>query len=144
MAHGQLGPDPAGTVPEAAAWQLLDAAGGRTDQAITLVGTVRTASHVRDGVLDVLVQDGPPTRAAFSEAADEPNSAFKDPAEYDFAFGYLTDTQFHSEKSRNVYASMNRWLVANQEARKIEYSFHTGDVIQNWLKGTHDEARAWD
>ncbi len=123
-------------------WDLVDAGGGLADQDITLIGEVDDGVHVRGRRVEILVQDGPATREAFSDGDEEPNLAFKDPAEYDFSFGYVTDTQFLSEGYRPSFVDINRWLVTNQDARNIEYTFHTGDLIQRWMNGTHGEARA--
>ncbi|NDL55853.1 lamin tail domain-containing protein [Phytoactinopolyspora mesophila] len=123
-------------------WDLLAADGGVVGGEITLVGAADRADHVRGRRVDVLVMDGPAVREAFSDDDAEPNLAFKDPDEYDFAFGYMTDTQFLSEGYRSPFAEMNRWIVTNQDARNIAYTFHTGDIIQRWMNGTHSEARA--
>jgi 3',5'-cyclic AMP phosphodiesterase CpdA len=125
-------------------WELLDAGGGVVGGEITLIGTIDADSMVRGRTIDLLVQDGPATREAFSDEASEPNHAFKDPDEYDLAFGFVADTQFLAESFRYSYAEINRWLVTNQDARKIAYSFHVGDVIQTWINGTDSEARARD
>ncbi|MEU6646865.1 metallophosphoesterase [Saccharomonospora sp. NPDC046836] len=125
-------------------WDLLAAGRGIGGEQITLIGKVDKGVHTRGRTIDILVQDGPATRGAFHDDAAEPNRAFKDPAEYDFSFGYMTDTQFLNEGYRSQFAEMNRWIVKNQEARKIAYTFHTGDLIENWLNGTHGEARARD
>jgi 3',5'-cyclic AMP phosphodiesterase CpdA len=126
-------------------WDLLDADGGLTGGQITLTGAIDVAAYVRGGRnLDILVMDGPETQTAFSDDASEPNLAFKDPAEYDFSFGYITDTQFLSEGYRDAYAEMTRWLATNADARGIEYAAHTGDLIQNWLNGTNSSERAVD
>ena len=123
------------------AWQLVDAASGRDGGDISLLGTVDVDTAVRGRRVDVLVQDGPATEPAFSSTDDEPNQGFKDTGEYDFAFGHLSDTQYLSEGYRDVYAEMSRWLVTRQDARKIAYTFHTGDLIQQWF-GDHLESRA--
>ena len=123
-------------------WQLLDAAGGMTGGAITLTGTLNPSLHLEGTVVNVLVQDGPATKPAFSDDHSEANYEFKDPAEYDFSFGFMTDTQFLSEAYHSVYADMNQWVAQNQDARKIEYTFHTGDIIERWMNGTHSRVRA--
>lgn len=126
-------------------WDLLDAGGGLHGGTITLTGRIDTAAHVRGGRrLDVLVMDGPETDPGIGDDAAEPDLAFKDPAEYDFAFGYVTDTQFLSEGYRDAYAEMSRWIVTNADARRIAYTAHTGDLIQNWLNGTASAERARD
>ncbi|WP_112133268.1 lamin tail domain-containing protein [Glycomyces dulcitolivorans] len=126
-------------------WDLLDADGGLTGGQITLTAAIDVPTYVRGGRnLDILVVDGPETETAFSDDAAEPNLAFKDPAEYDLAFGYVTDTQFLSEGYRDAYAEMTRWIATNDEARSIEYTAHTGDLIQNWLNGNTSTERAVD
>lgn len=119
------------------AWQLLDAGTG----SVTLTGTVDAATAVRGRRVSVLVQDGPATRPAFTGAADR---SFEDPADYDFAIGVLPDPQQLTEQFRDVHADQVSWLVRNAEARKIEYTAHVGDIVQNWMWGTHLERRARD
>ncbi|THV32902.1 lamin tail domain-containing protein [Glycomyces buryatensis] len=125
-------------------WDLLAADGGTVGGQITLTGTIDVADHTRGRIVDILIQDGPGSGEAFSDEAAEPNLAFKDPAEYDLSFGFVTDTQYLTEGYRDAYAEMNRWMVTNADAREIDYVSHTGDVIQNWLNGTHSSARATD
>ncbi|HEY8456039.1 MAG TPA: metallophosphoesterase, partial [Actinopolymorphaceae bacterium] len=43
---------------------------------------------------------------------------------------------------RDVYASMNAWLVRNQDARRIAYTFHTGDIVEKWTRQVDVEGRA--
>jgi hypothetical protein len=126
------------------AWQLLDARDGGHDGDITLIGSIDVDLMVRNRTINVLVQDGPATDTVFTDDHDEPNHAFKDPAEYDLAFGYVADTQFLAESFRYSYADINAWLVANQAARKIAYTFHVGDLIQTWINGPDSERQARD
>lgn len=125
-------------------WELIAAGGGITGGQITLTGEVDTRDHARGRKVDLLVQDGPGLGDAFSDQTAEPNQEFKDPDEYDLSFGFVTDTQHLTEGYRGSYAELSRWLVANDAARDIEYTVHTGDVIQNWLNGTHSSERAGD
>lgn len=123
------------------AWELLDVGGGLHGGEITLIGRAPVDSTVRGRRVDVLVQDGPGTRAPFSDEESEPNLAFKDTDEYDFSFGFMSDTQWIAEGFRRVFAEMNRWLVTNQDARRIAYSFHTGDLIEKWTRQVDVESR---
>nr|WP_246211395.1 lamin tail domain-containing protein [Phytoactinopolyspora alkaliphila] len=125
------------------AWRLVDAAAATDGGEITLTGTVGR-SAIRGRSVDVLVQDGPRTRPSFSDEGVEPNQEFKDPDEYDFALGYVADTQHLSEGFRSTFTAMNTWLVTNQDARKIPYTVHVGDIVQSWMWGTHLEPRARD
>ncbi|MFC4337849.1 lamin tail domain-containing protein [Salininema proteolyticum] len=125
-------------------WDPLTHGGGVTGGAITLTGEASASDHVRGRTADILVIDGPAVGAAFSDDGAEPNRSFKDPAEYDVAFGHVSDTQFLSEGYRSTYTDMVKWLAANDEGRGIAYTSHTGDVVENWLNGTHSERRAVD
>ena len=125
------------------AWTLLDAAGGRVDEGITLLGRAEVAATVRDGQLDVLVQDGPRTGPAFQDS-DAGLDTFADPSTYDGAMVHLTDTQFLAESHRDVFADMIQWILQFEVSRRIDYSIHTGDIIETWLNGTHLEAVARD
>lgn len=126
-------------------WDLLDAGGGLAGGPITLTGRIDLDAHTGGGrEFDVLVMDGPETAPGFSDDAAEPDLAFKDPAEYDVAFGYVTDTQFLTEGYRDAYAEMSRWIAANADARRIAYTVHTGDLVENWLNGNHSFERAKD
>ncbi|MTV24515.1 hypothetical protein FTX61_03660 [Nitriliruptoraceae bacterium ZYF776] len=127
----------------AATWVLLDAAGGRVDEDVTLLGHAEVAATVRDGSLDVLVIDGPGTGAALRGSHDG-FETFGDPSSYDGAMVHLTDTQFLAESHRDVYADMVQWILQYEDARRIDYSVHTGDIIETWLNGTHLEAVARD
>ncbi|NED98199.1 hypothetical protein G1H11_23135 [Phytoactinopolyspora alkaliphila] len=125
-------------------WELLDAAAGRDGGDITLTGTVDASSAARGRVINVLVQDGPATRPAFGDDGAEPDHAFADPGEYDFALGMLPDPQELTQHYRDVHADKIQWLVQNQDARKIAYTAHVGDIVQNWMWGTHMEGRGRD
>ncbi|TDE16033.1 lamin tail domain-containing protein [Jiangella asiatica] len=123
------------------AWDLLDADAGRDGGELTLTGAVDADTGVRGRRVSVLVQDGPATRATFTGAAD---GSFEDPGDYDFAIGMLPDPQQLTEQFRDVHADQVSWLVRNAAARKIEYTAHVGDIVQNWMWGTHLESRARD
>lgn len=123
------------------AWELLDAGGAADGEDITLVASADVASVVRDQRVDMLVQDGPATRERFPDAENEPNLEFKNPSDYDFSFGFVSDTQWISEGFRDVYAAMNQWLVTNADARDIAYTFHTGDVIEKWARQVDVDGR---
>ncbi|MCP2329805.1 lamin tail domain-containing protein [Actinoalloteichus caeruleus] len=122
-------------------WTLLDAGAGVDGEEIGLLGRVDVSSMVRGRTVNLLVQDGPRTGESFG-GSEEPNQEFANPHEYDFSVAHVTDTQFLAEDFREAYTAINSWLVANQEARKIDYSFHTGDIIETWIRGVDREERA--
>jgi len=124
------------------AWDLVSAQHGEEGEELTLVGTVDVADGVADGTLDMLVQHGPRTQDVFTDAGSEPNEQFKTPGEYDFAIGHVTDSQYLLEQHPESFTEINSWLAANHEARDIAFVMHTGDLIQNWLRGNQEDDRA--
>ena len=67
---------------------------------------------------------------------------FKTPGEYDFSIAHVTDSQYLTEQNPTSYTQMIAWLTANKDARDIIAAVHTGDVIQNWLRGNQEPDRA--
>jgi hypothetical protein len=122
------------------AWELAAAQHGEDGEKLTLIGTVNVADTVAEGTLNMLVQHGPRTQEAFSDA-EEPNQQLKTPGEYDFAIGHITDSQYLLEQNPESFTEMNSWFAANHEARDIAFVMHTGDLIQNWLRGDQEDDR---
>ncbi|GAA1825580.1 lamin tail domain-containing protein [Nesterenkonia flava] len=120
------------------AWELRDARAAENGAEITLIAPV-DAQDVQDGIVNVLVQDGPRTGEGLDHAD---NLAFQTPGTYDFSVGHLTDTQYTAEQNPWVYTAMNAWFVANMEARDIAFQMHTGDIIENALRGNQLPDRA--
>lgn len=123
--------------PDAGAWRSLDEAaaseeGGTHD--VVLTGALR-ADERPGGVAEVLVQVVPERPAA-------DRTGFADPADYDLAVSHITDTQYLSESYPEVYAEQLAWVRASEEARKISFVAHTGDLIQNWIDPDQPDARA--
>ncbi|AKE38559.1 Concanavalin A-like lectin/glucanases superfamily [Corynebacterium camporealensis] len=70
--------------------------------------------------------------------------------DYDFAIAHHTDTQYLSEgaveqeteeeraKWKEGYTAATQWVADNADERKIVYSAHTGDIIENWISETND------
>jgi len=123
-------------------WQRVDTAAGENGGDVTLVGTGAVADFYRDGTVDVLVQDGKRVADPFSDSEGETNQMFKTPGEYDLAIAHVTDSQYLTEQNPTSYTQMIAWLAANKDARDIIASVHTGDVIQNWLRGNQEPDRA--
>lgn len=114
------------------AWRLLASGAG------TLSGEL-AEGEVRDGRVELLVQDGPrPTPTV----ALERDGGLEDPAHYDLAIAHITDTQYLSESYPEVYAQLASWLVDNAAERKIAFAAHTGDLVQNWVDPDQNETRA--
>lgn len=123
-------------------WQLADAAYGEHGEELTMIGTGKVADVYRDGKVDVLVQDGRRTLEQFSDSAQEENQQFKTPGEYDFTVIHMTDSQYLTEQNPTSYIDMVAWMAANWGARDVMAAVHTGDVIQNWLRGDQEPDRA--
>ncbi len=123
------------------AWELAAAQHGEDGEELTLVGSVDVADTVADGTLNMLVQHGPRTQEPFSDA-NEPNQRLKTPGEYDFSIGHITDSQYLLEQHPESFTRLNSWFAANHEARDIAFVMHTGDLIQNWLRGDQEDDRA--
>ena len=88
------------------------------------------------------MQDGKRVADPFSDSDGETNQMFKTPGEYDLAIAHVTDSQYLTEQNPTSYTQMIAWLAANKDARDIIASVHTGDVIQNWLRGNQEPDRA--
>ncbi|WJH35205.1 lamin tail domain-containing protein [Paenibacillus sp. CC-CFT747] len=101
-------------------WQ--GAASGVGEQDFTLKANVSVADMVKDGKIDVLVQDLVPS-----------------PDEYDFAFAWMSDTQYYSESWPETYKTMTQWIADNHVEKKIDYVVHTGDIVDNY-----DVPEQWD
>nr|WP_295974432.1 metallophosphoesterase [uncultured Bacillus sp.] len=93
-------------------WIMLDyKIAGKED--FTLTKPVATEEFVQDSKVNVLVQDEIPAS----------------PEKYDYAFVWMSDTQYYSESYPYIYDRMTKWIVENQDAYKIKYVFHTGDLV---------------
>ncbi|WP_052475880.1 metallophosphoesterase [Cohnella kolymensis] len=95
--------------------QWVAGARGMGDKDFTLKAKVNVEDMVRDNVVHVLVQDLIPS-----------------PDAYDFTFAWITDTQYYSEKYPHIYDSMNQYIVDNRDKLKIDYTIHTGDIVDSW------------
>ncbi len=120
-------------------WRALDTAAGPTsDGVLTLTGALADGERP-GGRAEVLVQSVPRTASALAE---EPDGAFADPDDYDFAISHITDTQYLTEAYPDVYAEAVGWILANRDVRKIAFATHTGDLVQNWVDPDQTEPRA--
>jgi hypothetical protein len=101
-------------------WEDIDSNRGSED--FTLKGRIKPAQMVRSGKVEVLVQDRIPK-----------------PDEYDFAFLWMSDTQYYSESFPKIYDLMTKWTVDNWKEKKFNYMIHTGDIVNNWNSKTEWE-----
>jgi len=127
-------------------WTELARERGTGDRDLVLRGEV-DLDRFRDGdVVHVLVRGSDPFA---DDIEDVPDAEFRDPDTYDFSLAWMTDTQYLSEGAvaggggagdfATAYRDINEWIAENAEERKIAYTSHTGDIIENWTAGARDE-----
>ena len=105
--------------------------------------------------IDPFADDLAPRDASAGDPANRDH--FEDPAGYDFSLAHFTDTQYLAEGAaggtyndfdgnaeptdqmkaeeqalwQKSYTDTTEWIVENAEQRKIAWTGHTGDVIEN-------------
>ncbi|WP_186577091.1 lamin tail domain-containing protein [Aquibacillus kalidii] len=103
-------------------WQIIDyQIAGQED--FQLKGTVPVGDYVKNSKVNVMVQDEIPTS----------------PEEYDYTFVWMSDTQYYSESYPNIYERQTQWIAEKQEEMKIQYVFHTGDLVDEY-----DQPYQWE
>ncbi|WP_300683635.1 LamG-like jellyroll fold domain-containing protein [Nocardioides sp.] len=141
------------------AWSVLGTARGTAEGDTTLSGAVRP-TMLDKGVVHVLVTGDDPFADDLSphdSSAQNTKDSFEKPEDYDFSMVHFTDTQYLAEgaaggtydnwngvaESKDVmkieeqavwqkaYTASTEWIRDNAAARKIKYTAHTGDVIEN-------------
>ncbi|GIN71794.1 hypothetical protein J14TS2_22690 [Bacillus sp. J14TS2] len=103
-------------------WEIVDFLVADSEEIFSLKGEVHIENYVRDGVINVLVQDEIPPRE-----------------EYDYSFVWLSDTQFYTEVFPELYESQVNWIVDKKDELNIEYVFHTGDIVN-----TYNQMYQWE
>ncbi len=93
-------------------WELIDYRVAGTED-FALKGNVEVGEFVQDSKVQVLVQDEIPSS----------------PDEYDYTFVWMTDTQYYAESFPYIFDRQTQWIAEMQEELKIEYVFHTGDLV---------------
>ena len=116
-------------------WTEVASARGTDGADTTLVGRTRLGPTIDGDVVHLLVE----ARDPFDEVPSTPDEAFENPDDYSFSIAWITDTQYLSQggaageaRYGDAYAAMTQWVADNAADRKIVYSAHTGDVINNW------------
>lgn len=97
---------------ETADWALIDYRIAGEDD-FELTGNVDVHTFVQDSKINVLVQDEIPST----------------PDEYDYTFVWMSDTQYYAEGFPYIFDRQTQWIAEKQEEMKIEYVFHTGDLV---------------
>ncbi|MCP3761285.1 S-layer homology domain-containing protein [Domibacillus sp. A3M-37] len=96
----------------ASKWELEEWKVAQDDKNFTLAGQVKGLDYVKDGKVQVMVQD---------EIASTP--------EFDYSFIWMSDTQYYSESYPHIFDRMTKWLAEQKEALNLKYVFHTGDLV---------------
>ena len=93
-------------------WELEEWKVAQDDQNFELTGHVKGLDYVKDGKVQVMVQD---------EIASTP--------EFDYSFIWMSDTQYYSESYPHIFDRMTKWVAEQKEALNLKYVFHTGDLV---------------
>ncbi|WP_371872241.1 carbohydrate-binding protein [Phytohabitans houttuyneae] len=146
--------DPAGRT-----WDVLTSARGKAGRSTVLTAPL-TDAYRDGGTVHVLVTGEDPFADDLSprdSSAQDDKDRFEDPATYDFALAHFTDTQYLSEGAAGgtyddfdgrpeptdiqvaeeqaifaaAYRETTQWIADNAAGRKIAYTAHTGDIIEN-------------
>ncbi|SNT63910.1 Calcineurin-like phosphoesterase [Asanoa hainanensis] len=145
--------------PERAKWDVLTSTRGATGRN-TVLNAALPAGYLSGGSVHVLVTGEDPFADDLSprdSSAQNDKDRFEDPASYDFALAHFTDTQYVTEGAAGgtyddfdgkaepsdvqvaeeqaifaaAYREQTQWIADNRAGRKIAYTAHTGDVIEN-------------
>ncbi|UMG91149.1 LamG-like jellyroll fold domain-containing protein [Nocardioides sp. TF02-7] len=141
-------------------WVELASARGNAEGETVLAGLLRHEAFVDDGVVHVMVTGVDPFAddlAPRDERATADKDRFEEPGDYDFSFAHFTDTQYLAEGAGGgtyddwdgvqepsdvmleeeralwaaAYESSTQWIADNADERKIAYTAHSGDIIEN-------------
>ncbi|MCP2327061.1 chitodextrinase [Hamadaea flava] len=145
--------------PSTQKWVVLTSARGQAGKSTVLAAQL--GAEYRDGsTAHVLVTGEDPFADDLSphdSTAQNDKDKFEDPSTYDFAIAHYTDTQYLTEGAAGgtyddfdgtaeptdletaeeqaiwqaAYRSETQWIADNAASRKIAYTAHTGDVIEN-------------
>jgi len=121
------------------AWRAIDAGVPSADGGEVVLTGILAANDVDRERVTLLVQD---SKRAAPTVSTKRTGEFENPDNYDFAVSHITDTQYLSESYPEVYAQSVGWIIDNSAERKIAFTTHTGDLIQNWVDPNQSEARA--
>lgn len=118
-------------------WDVI----GTADAAGTIDVSFAARDHLQDEKAYVLVQGfatpgTPKTSSAVSSlVTDAPSSAWDGtarPENYDFAFAWMTDTQYYVENWPYHFTQQNEWLVDIADEWDVRYTIHTGDLVDEY------------
>jgi hypothetical protein len=126
-------------------WTQVAASLGDDDADTTLIGRTPLLPALDRDVVHLLVQ----AQDTFAEIPSVADRTFENPDDYDFSVAWITDTQYLAQGGASgvplfgdTFTAMTQWVKDNAAQRKIVYSAHTGDVINNWQATNTDAALA--
>ncbi|MFC3739343.1 carbohydrate-binding protein [Paractinoplanes deccanensis] len=140
-------------------WVVLTSSRGQAGKSTVLTAPL-AAGYRTGGTAHVLVTGEDPFADDLSPrdaTAQNDKDRFEDPATYDFSLAHFTDTQYITEGAaggtyndwdgvaepsdvetaeeqaiwQKAYRAETQWIADNAAQRKIAYTAHTGDVIEN-------------
>ncbi|EPD50281.1 hypothetical protein HMPREF1210_02852 [Paenisporosarcina sp. HGH0030] len=95
-----------------ALWELQEWKVAKDDKNFTLHGSVNVKEFVKDGKVQVMVQD---------EIAST--------TDFDYSFIWMSDTQYYSESYPHIFERMTKWMAEAKQNLNLKYVFHTGDLV---------------
>ncbi len=72
------------------------------------------------------------TASSIMNAPASPWDGTSRPDNYDFAFAWMTDTQYYVESWPYHFYDQNEWLVDIADEWKVRYTIHTGDLVDEY------------
>ncbi len=121
---------------QANTWQPLES----WEEKGVVTAIVNLEGLASDGKLTVLVQargaEYQPVTTRPATADTVANDYVWDgtgiPEQYDFAFAWITDTQYYSEQFMENFDAVTDWIVDQKDRLGIEYVIHTGDIVDEF------------
>ncbi|MFC6154868.1 immunoglobulin-like domain-containing protein [Nocardioides yefusunii] len=131
-------------------WETLASGRGTASGDLTLEAGLSDA-HDRDGTVHLLLHAVDPFTDDLHNAV---RPALENPSDYDFAIAHHSDTQSlaraansranaleRAEWTRSL-TSATQWIADNAASKKIVYSAHTGDLVDQWRTTTEQQKPA--
>ncbi|MFG6402134.1 metallophosphoesterase [Microbacterium sp. P04] len=111
------------------------------DEQFTLTGVIDAATYAVDGKVRMLVQHSEGfagENLSNRDTAVTPHNA-EDVArsDYDFTFGWESDTQYYNENTMpgdpfKHQKAIHSYLLDQRDELNLQYLFHTGDIVDDW------------
>ncbi|WP_261303963.1 S-layer homology domain-containing protein [Paenibacillus andongensis] len=121
--------------PDGQAWSPLKTVIAGSED-FELKAAVTVGDYANNHKIQVMVQD--------EIAVTQNPISSSDPANYDFSFVWMSDTQYYSKSYPHIYQKIVKWIADHKEDNKIKYVIHTGDIVDNadqeyqWVEADKD------